>query len=168
MSAFGAPFPFTTPALVARDAPVDGTDQSSTLSFGLLWIAKPSSRRRGTFLLSLHLLFEGQPSPGVQPLESFAEKREHDRSRRTTSPAFVAYDRPVDDTDQSSTVWFDVPAIAPEAFHTSTLLHSPHLIFDGNISPDSVLYTVCTQWKDDRNWAVLLQVQEEIYAQMRQ
>ena len=35
-----------------------------------------------------------------------------------------------------------------------------------NISPDSVPYGVCAEWKDKRYWAVLLQAEEEEQKQM--
>lgn len=57
--------------------------------------------------------------------------------------AFVAHGRPVGDNDQSNTVWVGVPATAPGAFHTGTRLRSPQMIFERNISPDSVPYAVC-------------------------
>ncbi len=34
------------------------------------------------------------------------------------------------------------------------------MIFDGNISPDSVRYAVCADWKDNRSWAARLSAQE--------
>ncbi len=105
-------FPVRTRACVARGARVGGSGQSSTLLFGLPWIAKASSQRRDTFLPLLHLIFEGQlspGSPGAQPLFSADEKREHERSRGTASPGFVACGRHAGDTDQNSTVWAGVP-----------------------------------------------------------
>jgi hypothetical protein len=98
-----------TPALVAHDACVGGSDQSSTLSLGLPQIATASCHRRGTFLLSLPLLFEKKPSPGAPPLFSAAEKREHERSRGTASSGFGAFGGRAGDTDQNNTVWAGVP-----------------------------------------------------------
>jgi hypothetical protein len=34
------------------------------------------------------------------------------------------------------------------------------MVVDGNISPASVRYAVCADWKDDRNWAARLPAQE--------
>jgi hypothetical protein len=42
-------------------------------------MAQASFHRRGTFLLSLHLIFERKLSPGAQPLFSADEKREHEK-----------------------------------------------------------------------------------------
>src|SRR5712692_4149530 len=35
------------------------------------------------------------------------------------------------------------------------------MVFDGNMSSDSVRSAVCADWKDDRNWAARLPTQEE-------
>ncbi len=105
-------FPVRTRACVACGARVGGSGQSSTLFFGLPWIAKASSHRRDTFLPLLHLIFEGRRSPGslgAQPLFSADEKREHERSRSPASPVFVACGKHAGDTDQNSTVWTGVP-----------------------------------------------------------
>jgi hypothetical protein len=98
-----------TPALAAHDARVGGSDQSSTLSRGLLRMAPASFHRRGTFLLSRHLIVEGKPSPGAPPLFSADEKREHERSRGTASSVSVACGERAGDTDQNTTVWAGVP-----------------------------------------------------------
>src|SRR6266487_2896565 len=101
-----------TPALVAHGVLADDSGLSSTLSFGLPWIAKASSHRRGTFLLSLHLIFVRKPSPGspgAQPHFSADEKREHERSRSPASSVCVACGRHAGDTDQNNTVWAGVP-----------------------------------------------------------
>jgi len=106
------PFMRMTPAPIAHDVRVGDSDQSSTLSFGLQAIVPGACHRRGTFLLSLHLLFERQPSPGspgAQPHFSADEKREHERSRGTASPVFGACGGHASDTDQSSIVWVGVP-----------------------------------------------------------
>ena len=98
-----------TPGLVAHHALVGGSAQSSTLSCGLPRIAKAPFHRRGTFLLSLHLIFERKPSPGAQPLFSADEKREHERSRGTASSVCVAGGGRAGDIDQNNTVWAGVP-----------------------------------------------------------
>jgi hypothetical protein len=98
-----------TPALVARDARVGGSAQSSTLSCGLPRNAQAPFHRRGTFLLSLPLIVERKPSPGAQPLFSADEKREHERSRGTASSVCVACDERAGDSDQNTTVWAGVP-----------------------------------------------------------
>src|SRR5258708_35586899 len=90
-----------TPALVAHDARVGGSDQSKTLSVGLPRIAKALLHRRGMFLLSLHLIFERKPSPGslgAQPHFSADEKREYERSRGTASSVFGAFGGHASDT----------------------------------------------------------------------
>ena len=66
----------------------------------------------------------------------------------------------VGDNDQNSTLWFGVPEVASGEFHRRKFLPSLRLIFDANISPDSARYAFCADWKDDRNWAVRLPVQE--------
>src|SRR5712692_7545761 len=94
------PFHFMTPALVAHDARVGGSDQSSTLSCGLPRIAKAPCHRRDTFLLSLHLIFERKPSPEARPLFSADEKREYEeRSRGTASSVCGAFGGHAGDTD---------------------------------------------------------------------
>jgi hypothetical protein len=136
----------------------------STLSCGLRRIAKASFHRTGTFLLSLHLIFEKElssGSPGAQPIFSADEKREHEGSQETALSVFVACDKRADDTDQNKTVWVGVPLTAPEAFHMDTLLRSSQMIVDGNISPDSVQYAVCVGWKGDWNWTARLPAQKQ-------
>src|SRR5258708_6151625 len=124
-------------------------------------------------LLSPHLIFAVNNSPAQTRSELlFCANcvREHERSQRARPqaleeraalPAFVARGRHASDTDQSSTVWFDVPRIASRTFHRGTLPRSSQRIFDGNISPDSVRYAVCADLKDDRNGAARLPAQEQ-------
>jgi len=73
-----------TPEFVAHDALAGGSNPSSILSPGLLQIATAPCHRRGTFLLSLPLIVEGQPSPGTQPLFYAAQKRANAWQRTAT------------------------------------------------------------------------------------
>ena len=102
------------PAFVARDVRVGDSDQSRTLSSVLQVIVKGSFHRRGTFLLSPHLTWERKRSSALSPtspLEAFAVSREQEEGQepRVAEYVFLARGKPVSDTDQSSTVWFDVP-----------------------------------------------------------
>ncbi len=48
------------------------------------------------------------------------------------TPAPVAHDRHVGGSDQNSTLWFGVPAIAAGAYHMDTYLRPPARMVDGN------------------------------------
>ena len=76
------------------------------------------------------------------------------------TPALVAHDGRVGDSDQNSTLGVGALCIAPEVFHTGKRLGSPRLTFEETSFPDAAQDGVCAQRKDDRNWASLLDGQE--------
>jgi hypothetical protein len=79
---------------------------------------------------------------------------------RAAEYAVVAHGRHASDNDQNSMLWFGVPSSVAGASRTGTLVRTFYLIFDGKISSASQRSDFCVQYKDERNWAVLLETQE--------
>jgi len=87
-------------------------------------------------------------------------EQEKGQELRAAGPVFVEYGRLACDSDQSSTLWFDVPSNIPKECHTGKLLPWPRLIFDVGRSLYGFWDDGCASCSDEKNWAVLPLVQQ--------